>query len=74
MLVLSRKLNEAILIDGGIRITVLGIRGRQVRLGIEAPAEVGIYREELWLHDRELEELEGTRMPASSPRSASPVR
>ncbi len=47
MLVLSRKLNETIVIDGGIRITVVGVRGDQVRIGIEAPPEVTILREEL---------------------------
>ena len=47
MLVLSRKLNETIVIDGNIRITVVGIRGNQVRLGIDAPDSVGILREEL---------------------------
>ena len=47
MLVLSRKLNTTIVIDGGIRVTVVDIRGNQVRLGIEAPDQVGIYREEL---------------------------
>ena len=49
MLVLSRKLNESIVIAGNIRITVTSIRGQCVRLGIEAPEEVGIYREELFL-------------------------
>jgi carbon storage regulator len=47
MLVLSRRTNEAILIDGNIRITVTRIHGNQVSLGIEAPGSVGIYREEL---------------------------
>ena len=47
MLVLSRKLNEAIVIDGDIRVTVLSVHGSQVRLGIQAPESVGIYREEL---------------------------
>jgi carbon storage regulator len=74
MLVLSRKTNESILIDGGIRITVLGIRGSQVRLGLEAPDEVGIHREELCLQDREFEEIEEPRMAAASPRSAGPAR
>lgn len=49
MLVLSRKTDESILIDGNIRVTVLGLRGNQVRLGIEAPGQVRILREELWL-------------------------
>jgi carbon storage regulator len=47
MLVLSRKFNESIVIDGRIRITVVEIRGHQIRLGIEAPKEVGVMREEL---------------------------
>jgi carbon storage regulator len=47
MLVLSRKQNQAIIIDSNIRITVVSIRGNQVRIGIEAPEEVGVFREEL---------------------------
>ena len=47
MLILSRKFNESIVIDGGIRITIVEIRGNQIRLGIEAPREVGVMREEL---------------------------
>jgi len=47
MLVLSRKVNERILLGGDIRITVTGIRGKQVRLGIEAPDRVEILRAEL---------------------------
>jgi carbon storage regulator len=47
MLVLSRKLNESIVIDGNIEITVVSIRGNQVRLGFNAPDSVGILREEL---------------------------
>jgi carbon storage regulator len=47
MLVLSRKANETIIIDGDIRVTVVSIRGNQVRIGIEAPPHVGILRQEL---------------------------
>lgn len=47
MLILSRRPGDAILIDGGIRIVVLASGQRCVRLGIEAPAEVGIVREEI---------------------------
>jgi carbon storage regulator len=48
MLVLTRKLNETILIDGGeITIRVVDIRGGRVRLGIEAPQHVRIERQEL---------------------------
>ncbi len=49
MLVLSRKLGERILVPScEMSVTVVAIEGNTVRLGITAPAEVGIYREELW--------------------------
>ena len=47
MLVLSRKLNEKIVIDGGIVVTVVKIEGGQVRLGIEAPNHIKVFREEI---------------------------
>ena len=48
MLVLSRKKNESIVIDGNITITVVEVRGDKVRLGIEAPREVPIHRSEIY--------------------------
>jgi carbon storage regulator len=51
MLVLTRKLNERIVVGDNITITVVGIRGNHVRLGIEAPPEVSILREELQRFD-----------------------
>jgi carbon storage regulator len=47
MLVLSRKLNEKIVIDGGIVVTVVKIDRNQIRLGIEAPPHVRVFREEI---------------------------
>jgi carbon storage regulator len=47
MLVLSRKYMERIVIDGGITITVVAIRGDKVRLGVEAPQAVSVHREEV---------------------------
>lgn len=46
MLVLTRKINESICIDGGIEVMVVAIRGNKVRLGFRAPAEVSIQRKE----------------------------
>ena len=48
MLVLTRKPSQSLYIGDGIKITVHGIRGNQVRLGIEAPDNVRIYREEIY--------------------------
>lgn len=48
MLVLSRKKNESIVIDERIVITVVEIRGDKVRLGIEAPRDVAIHRQEIY--------------------------
>ena len=47
MLVLSRKLNEKIVVDGNIVITVVKIDRNQVRIGIEAPGHIPVYREEI---------------------------
>ena len=47
MLVLSRKSQEGIVINGNVKVVVLEIRGNQVRLGFEAPAEVSIQRREV---------------------------
>ena len=48
MLVLTRKQNESIVIDDDIRITILSDRHGQVKLGIEAPEDVEIWREEIY--------------------------
>ena len=47
MLILSRKVHEEITIGDGISITIVAIRGKQVRLGIKAPPDVSIRRDEL---------------------------
>lgn len=49
MLVLTRKLGESIAIDDHIKIRVVQIKGKQVRLGIEAPKDTKIHREEVYV-------------------------
>lgn len=48
MLILSRKPNEAIIINGNIKVIVLGAQGQQIRLGFEAPKNIEIHREEIF--------------------------
>lgn len=48
MLILSRKLGESIVIGKDINITVLGVTGNQIRIGIDAPKNVSVHREEVY--------------------------
>src|SRR4051812_3111055 len=52
MLVLSRRVNEAIVIAGAVRVVVAEVRGESVRLGVEAPRDVTVDREEVHLRKR----------------------
>ncbi len=47
MLILSRRAGDSLMIDGGVRIVVLGVEGTSVRLGIDAPADVRVMRGEI---------------------------
>jgi len=49
MLILARRPGERVVIGGNITVTVMEVSGQTVRLGIEAPTETPIYREEIWL-------------------------
>ena len=53
MLALSRKKNDALIINNNIEITVLEIKGEQVKLGISAPKEIPIYRKEVYIQIQE---------------------
>lgn len=68
MLVLSRKVGERIRIGDGVVITVVRITGGGVRLGIDAPAELAVVREELYqsLKSQEAEQRKNPRQPADS--------
>jgi len=53
MLALSRKKNEALVINNNVEITILDIKGDQVKIGITAPKEVPVYRKEVYLQIQE---------------------
>lgn len=53
MLALSRKKNEAIIINNNIEITILEIKGDQVKIGVSAPKEVPVYRKEVYVQIQE---------------------
>lgn len=48
MLILTRRLNETVMIGDAVTVTVLGVKGGQVRLGINAPKDVAVHREEVY--------------------------
>lgn len=48
MLILTRKVGEALMVGDDVNITVLGVKGNQVRIGVNAPKEVAVHREEIY--------------------------
>ena len=48
MLILTRRVGETLIINDNIKLTVLGVRGHQVRIGVDAPKDVSVHREEIY--------------------------
>lgn len=59
MLALSRKKNEAIIVNNNVEITILEVKGDQVKIGISAPKEVSIYRKEVYAQIQEANRAAG---------------
>ena len=49
MLILTRRISESIIVGDDVKITVLGVKGNQVRLGIDAPKDIAVHREEIYM-------------------------
>jgi carbon storage regulator len=67
MLVLTRKTNQAIVIGDDIEISILAVVGDKIRIGIEAPRSVPVYRKEVWLEIQR----EGSRRASGSEERAA---
>ena len=61
MLVLTRKANQSIMIGDGIEVSVLAVMGEKVRIGIEAPRAVPVFRKEVWIDIQRDQGTEGER-------------
>jgi carbon storage regulator len=76
MLILTRRPGERVVIGDEILVTVMGVSGHTVRLGIEAPSGVPIYREEIWLavteENRAAAAAMADALPAKAPDQAPP--
>ncbi len=53
MLILTRRVGETLMIGDNVTVTVLGVKGNQIRIGVNAPKEVSVHREEIYLKIQE---------------------
>ena len=73
MLVLTRKANESIMIGDNIEVSVLSVLGEKVRLGIQAPREVPVFRKEVYL-EIQAQDLQAARAAGAGVVEADPTR
>jgi carbon storage regulator len=66
MLILTRRVGETVMIGNEVTVTVLGVKGNQVRIGVNAPKDVAVHREEIYVRiKREVDGEAGTHAPVA---------
>jgi carbon storage regulator len=71
MLILTRKVGETLMIGDEVTVTVLGVKGNQVRIGVNAPKEVAVHREEIYDRIRKEQQDEGAETASYEEESDS---
>jgi len=66
MLILTRRVGETLVIGDDVNVTVLGVRGNQVRLGVNAPKEVAVHREEIYQRIQKENEANNSSDPSGN--------
>jgi carbon storage regulator len=69
MLILTRRVGETVMIGNDVTVTILGVKGNQVRVGVNAPRDVAVHREEIFERIKREEGGEGASARSAAPRT-----